>query len=283
MKYVLPIMLLTFIFGFSQSNETELSFDTKYYNAVDKWIAFPKKVTDTSYSFGFIYLDDTAGFTFDYESKFIKTDNGLQKLPREFEAALKSRLAESTIDVAVLSDIQVSQLNLPKVPEWLAGYKVNSEEVSYLKNIGFHYNHVGASDLALEPLKKVYEIEPHFAGLEFELAYAYNALHEFSKAIPILERAIENDPTNFLFYRELGFSLKNTDQNSKAEETYKTGIKLTDDKYQKSEMAINMAQSYYLEGNRKKFDEWASITRKYTEKDSNFDKFLDDWDKKFKE
>ena len=63
MKYVLSVLLLTITIGFSQSNPQELSFDTKYYNAVDKWIAFPKKATDTSYIFGFIYLDDTAGFT----------------------------------------------------------------------------------------------------------------------------------------------------------------------------------------------------------------------------
>lgn len=283
MKFIFPLLILTFTIGFSQSNFEELNFDTKYYNAVDKWIAFPKKETDTSYSFGFIYLDDTAGFTYNYESKFIKTNSGLKKLPREFEAGLKSRLAENTINVAVLSENQVSQLDLPKVPEWLAAYKANSEEVLYLKNIGFHYNHVGASNLALEPLKKGYTIDPHFAGLEFELAYAYNALHEFSQAIPILESAIENDPKNFLFYRELGFSLKNIDQNEKAEKIYIIGIKLTDNNFQKSEMAINMAQSYYLNGNRKKFDEWARITKKYTEKDSNFNQFLDDWDKNLKE
>jgi tetratricopeptide (TPR) repeat protein len=282
MKYIFPILFLTFTIGFSQSNSEELNFDTKYYNAVDKWIAFPKKVADTSYSFGFIYLDDTAGFTYNYESKFIKTNSGLKKLSREFESGLKARLTENTIDVAVLSDSQVSQLGLPKVPEWHSIYKADSTKVSYLKNIGYHYNHVGASNLALKPLKKAYSINPHYTGLEFELSYAYNALHDFTKAIPILEEAIKNDPKNFLFYRELGFALKNIDQNAKAEKIYKTGMELTDDKFQKSEMAINMAQSYYLSGNQKKFDEWAEITRKYTQKGSRFDQLIDSWEEDLK-
>ncbi len=282
MKYVLSVLLLTITIGFSQSNPQELSFDTKYYNAVDKWIAFPKKATDTSYIFGFICLDDTAGFTFNYESKFIETDSGLKKLPRKIEAGLKSRLVETTTDVAVLSDSQLTQLELPKFPEWLSVYKADSTKVSYLKNIGYHYNHVGANNLALNPLKKAYVLDPHYAGLEFELAYAYNALHDFNQAILILQEAIKNDPNNFLFYRELGFSLKNIGQNENAEKIYKKGINLTDDKFQKSEMAINMAQSYYLEKNLKKFKEWAVITRKFTENDSRFDQFLKIWEKELK-
>lgn len=280
MRLILYIFLLISSIGFSQSDTTELKFNTKYYDAVDKWIAFPQKPGDTTYAFGFIYLDEQAGFTFDFTSHFEETDNGLKKLPRPFEAGLKLRLSHNTTNVAVLSDKQVIELELPKEPKWLSAYKGGSEKVSYLKNIGFHYNAVGASNLALEPLNKAYEIEPHFNGLEFELAYAYNALGQFNKAIPILKSAIENDKQNFLFYRELGFSYKNLNKIDKAENIYREGMKLTKDKEQKGEMAVNMAQAYFLLEDKDKFKEWAKLTRKYSEKDSRFEQLIDDWEEK---
>lgn len=283
MNKILPLFLLISSIGFSQSNTAELNFDTKYYDAVDKWIAFPKKVADTSYTFGFIYLDEQAGFTFDYTSSFIKTDNGLEKLPGKFEINLKSRLSRNTRNVAVLSDEQISQLELPKEPEWLAVYKEDSDKVEYLKNIGFHFNAAGASNLALNSLTKAYKIEPHFNGLEFELSYAYNALGQFDKAISVLEGAINNDPENFLFYRELGFSFVNLGEIEKAENIYRAGMKLTKDKTQKGEMAVNMAQAYFQLKNHKKFNEWAKLTRKFSEKDSRFEQFIDAWEKKLSE
>lgn len=280
MRLILCFFLLNSSIGFSQLDTTELKFNTKYYDAVDKWIAFPQKQADTTYTFGFIYLDEQAGFTFDYNSHFEKTDSGLKKLPRQFEAGLKSRLSHNTVNVAVLSEKQVSELELTKVPEWLAIYKEGSDQVGYLKNIGFHYNAAGASNLALEPLNKAYEMEPHFNGLEFELAYAYNAIGQFDKAIPIMENAIENDPYNFLFYRELGFSYKNLEQIDKAENMYREGMKLTNDKTQKGEMAVNMAQLYFQLKDKEKFNEWAKLTRKYSEKDSEFVRFIGDWEEK---
>ena len=62
---ILGLILISNI-GISQNNLTELKFDTKYFNAVDKWVAFPKKDTDSTYAYGFIYLDNQAGFTFNH-------------------------------------------------------------------------------------------------------------------------------------------------------------------------------------------------------------------------
>jgi len=281
MRLILSLFLFIPSLGFSQSDTTELKFDTKYYNAVDKWIAFPKKKADTTYTFGFIYIDEQAGFTFDYTSHFKLTDSGLKKLPRQFEAGLKSRLSRNTIDVAILSDEQIVELELPKEPEWLAIYKEGSEKPEYLKNIGFHYNANGASNLALEPLLKAYGIEPHLKGLEFELAYAYNAIGKFNEAISVLKKAIENDPQTFWFYRELGFSHKNLGQVEKAEEIYRKALDLTKDEAQKAEIAVNMAQSYAQLKDEKKFKEWAKLTKKYSEKGSRFEQYVDAWAKEF--
>lgn len=173
----ITIIALIFItnIGFSQKNLSELKFDTKYFNVVDKWVVFPKKDTDSTYAYGFIYLDNAAGFTFNYETKFQIIEQELINIKRDSTVGfMKYRLEPNTSLVSVLTENQITALNLPEVPEWLAIYKENSDQVDYLIHEGYHFNHVGACALALKPLLKAYEIDPHFDGLEFELAFAYN-------------------------------------------------------------------------------------------------------------
>ncbi|RRO16547.1 tetratricopeptide repeat protein [Flavobacteriaceae bacterium 14752] len=289
MKQIMRITILALILisniGFSQKKVTELKFDTKYFNAVDKWVAFPKKDKDSTYVYGFIYLDNQAGFTFNYETKFQIKEQELINIKRDSIVGLmKYRLEPNTSLVSVLTENQISALNLPKEPEWLSIYKERSDQVDYLKKEGYHFNHVGASDLALEPLLKAYEIDPHFDGLEFELSYAYNHLGQYEKAIPILEKAIENNPENYYFYRELGFSYVNLNKIDEAEKTYRKGIKMSDNDFEKSEMAVNMAQAYFKLKNKKKFDEWAELTRKYAKENSQYVQYIDhfelNWNKK---
>lgn len=290
MKHIFKITVLTFILisniGFAQNNLTSLKFDTKYFDAVDKWVAFPKKDIDSTYSYGFIYLDNQAGFTFNYETKFIIEKEQLKNIQKDSSSSIgfmKYRLEPKTSLVSVLSKVQISDLGLPEAPDWLSIYKEKANEVGYNKNEGYHFNHVGASNLALTPLLKAYEIEPHFDGLEFELSFAYNALNQFENAILVLEKAIEHNSKNFYFYRELGYSYLNLNKVKEAEEIYRKGISASDNDFEKSEMAVNMAQSYFTSRDKKKFDEWAKLTRKYAEKGSRYIQFIDhfeaNWDK----
>jgi tetratricopeptide (TPR) repeat protein len=283
------ITILTLIFisniGLAQNNLTELKFDTKYYEAVDKWVAFPKNETDSIFNYGFIYIDEQAGFTYQFGSTFT-IDSLNNYLPEVIDSTInaKYRIDQNWKPVSIIPQEKLKELNLPTEPEWLKYYKENSNSVSYLKNIGYHYNHVGATNLALKPLLKAYEIEPHFDGLEFELSFAYNALGQYEKAIAISENAIENNPKNFYFYRELGFSYKNLSKIEEAEKAYRKGIKISENDFEKSEMAVNMAQSYFELRNKEKFDEWAKLTRKYAEKGSRYAQFIDlfeqNWNKK---
>lgn len=279
MKQTLRITILALILisnvGFAQENLTVFKFDTKYYEAVDKWVVFPKKDVDSTYAYGFIYIDNQAGFTFNYETQFKIKEDSLKITPKDSTiGSMKYRLAPNTSLVSILNEEQVSALNLPPEPEWLKIYKKDSEQVEYLKNEGYHYNHVGACELALIPLLKAYTIEPHFDGLEFELSYAYNHLGQYDMAIPIIEKAIQNNPKNYYFYRELGFSYVNLNRIKEAENTYTKGIKMSDNDFEKSEMAINMAQAYFKLKDRIKFDEWAKLTRKYAEKDSRYVEYI---------
>lgn len=280
MKKILLLAVLWSGFCFGQ----DLNFNTRFFDAVDKWVAFEKNGDQKEYGYGFIYIDEDAGFTFDYTSDFKITDEGFENISREFQGMFKSRLTANTANVHILTDRQIAQLQLPAQPEWLEVYKRNENELSYLVKIGSSYNHVGASINALKPLSQVYAVNPHYEGVEFELAYAYNATENYEKAFEVLTKAIGKDPKNFLFFKELGFASLRMGKIEKAEETYKKGIALTNDNQQKSEMALNMTHSYFLLKNRAKFDEWEKITKKYMEKDSQFNQYLDyfkeNWGKK---
>lgn len=284
MRITILLLVLFSNFGFSQNNQASLNFNTKYFNAVDKWVVFPKKDTDSTFAYGFIYLDNHAGFTFDYKNRLSIDGKRFVNIEKDSTVGfMKYRLAPNTSLVSVLNEKQISDLNLPEYPEWLSTYKDSSNYVGYLKNEGYHYNHVGASNLALKPLLKAYEIQPHFEGLEFELSYAYNALGKFKQAIVILDKAIKNNPKNFYFYRELGFSYKNLNRILEAEKTYKKGIKISNNDFEKSEMAVNMAQSYFELRNKEKFDEWAKLTRKFAKKGSRYANIIDLFEKKWDE
>lgn len=273
MKKLILLSILFSNFSFSQ----DLKFDKKFTDAVDKWVVFDKNKNDSTYIYGFIYIDEQAGFTFEYSSRFKTNQKTLENLPNEIQSSIKSRLSPNTANIHILTESEIKQLNLPNQPDWLKFYKSNENTVSYYKNIGYHYNHIGASQNAIEPLLKGYAIQPHFEGLEFELAYAYNATKNHEKAIEILNNAVENDSGNFWFLRELGFAYKNLGNLEKAEETYNKGIAVSNDKNQKAEMAINMSQSYFQIRNKQKFEEWANITKQYTDKGSQFDQYIDHW------
>ena len=183
--------------------------------------------------------------------------------------------------MAVLDDKKIAELNLAKEPDWLIHYKFSEDSVENLKQLGYHFNHVGACEKALLYLNKAYKKEPHHKGLEFEIAYAYNHLGQYEKAIPILEKALKNDSKNYSFYRELGYAYSKLNKLDMAEKTYKKGISLSVNNFEKSEMAVNMAQGYFLIKNKAKFDEWAKITRTYAEKDSQYAQYIDFFEKEW--
>lgn len=273
-----------FQYSFSQTVNDKSAFNVKYYDAKDKWVIFPKKDTDSIHPFGFIYLDMQAGFTLNYEGNVVIRNDGTFKLYKNnSDGMLKYRLEPyKTADVYIIPDKIIDNFGLTNTPDWLKYYQpTNSEHIQTLKDYGFQYNHVGACEKALTYLEKAYKINPHFDGLEFELAYAYNHLGQYEKAIPVLDKAISNNPKSYYFFRELGFAYVKQNKIPLAEKTYLKGIKMSDNDFEKSEMALNMAQGYFQSKNRKKFDEWAKITRQYAKPNSQYAQYIDLFEKEW--
>ena len=71
MKKLFIICLRILLFNNTNAQEnSELKFETNFYDAVNKWVVLPKKSTDSIYTYGFIYIDISAGITFQLGGSF---------------------------------------------------------------------------------------------------------------------------------------------------------------------------------------------------------------------
>lgn len=269
-------VILFHTIGFAQT-ASPFAFDTKYYDAVNKWVTFPENEKDSTYMLCYIYIDQQAGFTVRLEENF-KIENDTLKVipnPSKQTTLIIKRLNKNTSNVAVLNTKQKKDLNLPEEPQWLSVYKGSDTDVDYLKQIGYHYNHIGVSKNAIEPLLKAYKEEPAYKGLVFELGFAYNATQQFDKAIPVLEKGLKSAPKDQLIFKELGYALINSEQFDKAEKVYLKGISIAETEAIKAEMAVNMSQVFFIQKNKTKFNKWAKITRKHAKDAPQFTKYID--------
>jgi tetratricopeptide (TPR) repeat protein len=262
----------------SQTVQQSFTFETKYYKALDKWVIFPKAEDETDYSLGFIYLDETAGFTFDYKWKLYVVNGSLELVnttQNETIGFMKYRLERNTKNVQVLTDEQVKTINLEPVPDWLETYNKNKGTLDYQVNLASFYNGFGDSKAAIEILKEEYKKEKNHEKLLFELGFAYNVLKQFDDAINLMTLAIKTHPKNELFYKEIVYAYMNTEQLELAENSYNDYIKNADKKTYTTETSYNIAYSYYVKKNIEKFNQWAAITKENTESDTIFYKNLE--------
>lgn len=250
--------------------------DKRFYEVVDRWVMFPETGGDSTYFYGFIYIDEMAGFTFDCVNTFTIDVNGaFVPDPLEAPLNLKVRLTRDWNTVAVIPEDKMNELGLPPQPEWLHLYKRNEHTDGYSVRVGSFYNGVRASGIALGYLEKVYIKAPETKGLAFELAFAYNALEQYDKGSVVAMNALITDPDNPLLYKELVHALCNLDRMDEAEKAVARGIEKTENRYYKAEMSINMVQAYYRSGDKEKFLEWYGKAKTYAARGSAVDQFAE--------
>lgn len=277
MKYLKRFLFATligvsFMVNAQQNVPADLVFNKSIFDCENNWVAFPKKTTDSVYAYGFIYLDATAGFTFQLESFFsIGNDGKLSGKPKNMTGTAKYRLDQNTSKVSLLTTQRQAELGLAAQPTWLSNYAHEEPTTpADLTRRGRQFNHVGAFARAFQDLTKAYQLDPHFNGLEFELAYNYNATKAYQKAVDVLTSAIKNNDKNFWFYRELGYSYMNLKKIDDAEQTYEKGFAIATDKVQQAEMAYNMAYTFFEQKNKSKFEYWSNKTKSVADAESQF-------------
>ena len=282
-KHFYSILIATLFGTFHLKAQTVFQFNTKFYDAIDKWVVFPKSDKDSLYSFGFIYLDVMAGPTFQYEGRINAGGKVLEKIkdPTTKTSSLKYRLGPNTNVIHVLSDLETKQLDLKPEPDWLATYK-SGDKISYQAALGSMYNANGKPDIALGILEKTYSKDKKNEKLLFELAYSYNALNRYNDAIRVLSEALKVQPNNGLFYKELVYAYAKVDKLDAAEKTYKDFIDKAINKEYRYETAYNLVYTYFLKADKEKFEKWAAEVEKSNKPQfvKNIEAMRKNWEKR---
>jgi tetratricopeptide (TPR) repeat protein len=260
MKYLLFLSAFFVIHAKAQNN---LVFEHRYAECEDRWVAF-EQGKDTSYMYGFIYMDEQAGLTFNYEGKFKIGDKG-EFAPSKIEGGnMKVRLKPNKNLVAFIPENKFSELKISKTPDWLKHYKNDTTSIEHLYRWGFIYNGLEECAKGLTYLEKAQKINPKFKGLAVELAFSYNCLKQHEKAISVLSSALEADPKDAYTNKELVYAQVELGELDKAAEQCKKAIRVCTEKTYNGEMCYNVLQAFYIKKDKKNFKKWQKETQKWT-------------------
>lgn len=252
MKYILLVTTLFSLKTFAQSN---LTFNKRFVECEDKWVAFSMN-KDSSYTFGFIYIDAQAGLSLNREGNFKFNQYNTLKVERLKEASIKVRLQANNVKVAIIPETMYKNLEIEQYPNWLKFYKTDTTSVKHLYDWGFMYNGWNECEKALSFLEKAKKIEPNYKGLNVELAFSYNCLKQFDKAENILEFDVKNNPTDAYVNKEYIYTLiQNKKIDLACSQFYKSTTTLKDNQYN-AENCFNILGHFYKEKDKDNFKKW---------------------------
>ncbi len=266
------ILILFTIICFQSNAQVELTFDKRFVECEDKWVAFQMN-DDSTYNFGFIYIDAQAGLTLNSEGTFKLLDNGSFEINKIEETNIKIRLKPNNVKVSIIPNDLFQSLKITETPEWLKHYKtdVNTAERQY--KWGFMYNGWNECKRALPFLLKARTIDPDFKGLTVEIAYSYNCLKEYSKAIKVLEDEIKKIPKDAYVNKEFIYSVTKTDDIEKATSQYYKSLKEIKNNPYNAENCFNIMQFFYIKKDKKHFNEWYNELKKWPNENTQIEKY----------
>jgi Tfp pilus assembly protein PilF len=261
--------------------QTDLKFDKRFVQCEDKWVAFQMN-KDSTYNFGFIYIDSQAGLTLNYEGNF-KISLAGQFIPKKLDTtSIKVRLNPNNVLVALIPDSKYEELKIKAIPDWLKYYKTDTASVERLYRWGYMYNGWNECAKGLTFLEKAQKINPKFKGLEVELAYSYNCLNQYDKAIIVLQNALETNPKDAYVNKELIYAQIKSGQLDKASESCKKAIKVCTDNTYNGENCYNLLHNYYLKRDKVNFNLWLKETKKWTANNADITKSIKVMEEEFK-
>jgi len=267
MKIMKYIFLLLTIVVTNLNAQNNLKFDKRFVECEDRWVAFTMD-KDSSYAFGFIYIDSEAGLTLNYEGTFKILESGIYSTNKVDTAFIKYRLKPNNVLVALIPENKFEELKIQGIPDWLKFYKTDTSSIERLYRWGYLYNGWNECTKALTYLEQAYKINPKFKGLEVELAFSYNCLGLFDKAIFFLQAALKENPNDAYSNKELVYAQIKSGQLDKAAESCKNAIEICTDKSYNGENCYNLLHEFYINGDKENFKLWLDETKKWTKNNS---------------
>lgn len=270
MKYFLLLFALITTNFYAQN---VLKFDKRNIQCEDKWVAYPMN-KDSIYNFGFIYVDNEAGLTLEYEGDFKIDKKGvfkrIEKTDKQKTASFKYRLQPNNVAIAEIPEEKFKELSITKFPDWLKFYKTDENSIQYLFGRGFLYNGYQEFDKALTYLEKAEKINPNYKGLQTELAFSYNALGKFDLAEIALQKDLKINPKECYTLKELAYTYNHLDKRDKSIETYNRMVSDCSNKAFIQETAYNLAFRYFQLKDKTNFEKWNKEARKWSDKENQF-------------
>lgn len=258
-----------------------LRYDVHLSDCENQWVALYHRPEDTTYTYGFVYIDPEAGFTVHYFGRFTIDASGnfhlaANPLPSD-KASLKIRLDQNGV-AARLPAQALLQLQLPQKPEWLKYYEDKADPVTHKVTWGFFYNAIGDSQRALGFLEPAYKERPDAPRVVFELTYAYNATDRPDDAIRVAKGEFAKNSKDELLCREIAFAYLHRKSYNEATEQYRACIALCGDSEsqmaEKSELAMNLSSAYRALGETARRDEWWEKAKNWAPKGSPIYKYF---------
>jgi tetratricopeptide (TPR) repeat protein len=243
--------------------QTTLQFDKRFVECEDKWVAF-EKGKDSSYPYGFIYIDAAAGLTLNYEGSFTITEAGKFITKKIDSTNFKIRLTPNNVKVAFIPESKYVELAIAATPDWLRFYKTDTASVERLYKWGYMYNGWNSCAKALTYLEKAQTINADFKGLSVELAFSYNCLGQYEKAIAVLQHALATNPADAYTNKELIYAQLKSGQIDAAAKSCKTALELCTDTTFNGENCYNLLYSYFVKKDKANFAVWVKEAKKWT-------------------
>lgn len=252
MKFILVITTLFSLKSFAQTN---LTFNKRFVECEDKWVAFSMN-KDSSYTFGFIYIDAQAGLTLNREGNFKFNPDKTVKVEKLKEASIKVRLQPNNVKVAVIPTTMFKDLEIEEYPNWLKFYKTDTISAKHFYDWGFMYNGWGECEKALTFLERAKKLHSNYKGLIVELAFSYNCLQQFDKSEKLLESEIKKNPSDAYVNKEYIYTLVNNKKIDIACSQFLSLSTTIKDIQYNAENCFNILGYYYKAKDKGNFNKW---------------------------
>lgn len=257
-------IIILALFAIKLQAQTSLNFNKRFVECEDQWVIFSKMNTDSSYNYGFIYIDAEAGLTLNLEGTFKQQEDGSFKIKKMNDVnSVKIRLEPNNVKVAIIPESLYTDLQISAVPDWLKFYKTDENTAARQFNWGYMYNGWNECAKGLSFLLKAKELDPNMKGLSTEIAFSYNCLKQYNKAIAVLKDEITSNSTDAYLNKEYIHSLSKNGDIKMAEEQFHSSVKVVTDKVYNAENCFNIMQYYYIQKDKKNFKIWYKELKKW--------------------
>ncbi len=265
MKKYFSVVFLTLCSIIYAQIPNDLKFETNFVDAENHWVVVPTKTEkDINFAYGFLYFDESGGgYSLQEVNEFTFTDGKFVKAASKANEMNIVRLGNPNIQFALLSDSRIKELQLVKLPAFLKHYNSLKDDNEKKVLRASAINALNRSDLALPILEGVKDRDYSSQKLFFEMAYAYNALKNYSNAEVIINEAEKKGYLDELLIKEKIYSLSHNNKLEEADRFLLKNISEFKSSLYKEESIGNMVGNYYNSKNIPKVKEWLSVYYKH--------------------